>query len=151
MGRNHLRAAANAGLPISGIFDLDAERARTASAEFNVPVLETFDGLGAAIIATPTAAHTSCALPLLQKGVHCLVEKPFAAGEDECRRMIDAAAITGAVLQIGHIERFNPAIEALLARNIDPAAITHLSARRAGPASASIVSRPDARRGGRGG
>jgi len=53
--------------------------------------------------------------------------------------MIEAAAIAGAVLQIGHIERFNPAIETLMAQNLESGAITHLSARRASPASARVT------------
>lgn len=137
MGRNHLRAAAASGFKIAGIFDLDSERARAASAEFGFPVLENFGDLEAAIVAVPTAGHTSSALPLLQKGIHCLVEKPFAATEAECRRMIDAAAIAGAVLQIGHIERFNPAVTALM--DAAPAHITHMAARRAGTASARVM------------
>ncbi len=136
MGRNHLRAAQNGGIAIAGVFDSDLARARAAHTDFGATVLETLGSIDAAIIAVPTAAHFPTALPLLKKGVHCLVEKPFAATESECRQMIEAAAVNRAVLQIGHIERFNPAVEALAARK--PAGITRLTARRAGPASARV-------------
>jgi UDP-N-acetylglucosamine 3-dehydrogenase len=137
MGRNHLRAAQNAGIPIAGIYDSDITRAQAASHDFGCPVLETLNGIEAAIIVVPTAAHFPTALPLLKKGVHCLVEKPYAATEDECRQLIEAAAVNRAVLQVGHIERFNPAIQALLARR--PSGITQMAARRAGPASARVT------------
>ena len=58
---------------------------------------------------------------------------------DPGRTLIDAAKKSGAVLQVGHIERFNPAVEALFARNINPAAISALETKRMGPASARVT------------
>ena len=136
MGRNHLRAAQNVGIAIAGVMDSDTTRAQAAQTDYGAAVLETLDGIDAVIIAVPTAAHFPTALPLLKKGVHCLVEKPFAATENECRQLIEAAAVNRAVLQVGHIERFNPAIQALAARK--PAGITHMATRRVGPASARV-------------
>lgn len=139
MGRNHLRAAQAAGIPIAGILDSNPAQAEAAAAAYACPVLTSLDGIDAAIIAVPTAAHITTALPLLQRGVHCLVEKPFAASEPECQALIEAAAVNRAVLQIGHVERFNPAITALFARDIKGGDITSLTARRMGPASARVT------------
>jgi predicted dehydrogenase len=139
MGRNHLRAAKTSGIPIAGITDSNPAQAEAAAAEYGVSVLTSLDDIDAAIIAVPTAAHVITALPLLQRGVHCLVEKPFAATEQECTALIESAAVNMAVLQIGHVERFNPAITALLTRGIKSADITVLTARRMGQASARVT------------
>ena len=64
----------------------------------------------AAIIATPAGQHVSCALPLLSAGIHCLVEKPIAVEVIDGERLVAAAACHGAVLAIGHSERFNPGV-----------------------------------------
>ena len=140
MGCNYLRAAKARGIEISGIIDTDLEKARRAAAEYGCRVMTSAaPPPDAAVIAVPTAAHGATALPLLPAGVHCLVEKPLAGAESECRALIDAAASNRRILQVGHVERFNPAAEALLARKIDPALITALKARRMGPASARVT------------
>jgi predicted dehydrogenase len=137
MGRNYLRAAKAAGIEISAIYDINADHVEAAAAEYGCKIIAdpNFAHMTAAVIAVPTAAHAGTAGALLKRGVHCLVEKPFAATESECRALIETAAIKNLVLQVGHVERFNPAIVALRAKNIDPAAITAISARRMGPAS----------------
>jgi UDP-N-acetylglucosamine 3-dehydrogenase len=139
MGRNYLRAAKGAGIEIAAVADADAKQATSAAAEFGCTVATDLHDITAAVIAVPTAAHAGVAGALLKRGVHCLVEKPFAATEAECRALIETAAINRAVLQVGHVERFNPAIAALLALNVDPATITGLTARRMGPASARVT------------
>ncbi len=137
MGRNHLRAAQAAGIPIAAVIDTDKTCARAAADAYGCDVSETLDGFDAAIIAVPTAAHAPMTLPLLHAGLHCLVEKPFAASEAECRALIDTAAIRQRVVQVGHIERFNPAIEALFSHA--PRNLRTLTARRMGPASARVT------------
>ena len=138
MGRNYLRAAKAAGIPIAGIIDSNAGQAKAAAAEFGCEILSDTRGVTAAVVAVPTAAHAAIAGPLLKSGVHCLVEKPFAATEAECRALMDTAVIGQAVLQVGHIERFNPAVEALFARAISLGTIAAFTARRMGPASARV-------------
>lgn len=64
----------------------------------------------AAVIATPAGEHVSCALPLLAAGIHCLVEKPIALDVADGERLVAAAARHGALLAIGHSERFNPGV-----------------------------------------
>lgn len=68
-----------------------------------------------AVIATPSAQHLESALPLLEAGIHCLVEKPLALDFAACRQLVSAAQQRGVLLAVGHSERFNPAIH--LARN----------------------------------
>lgn len=65
----------------------------------------------AAVIATPAGEHVSCALPLLAAGIHCLVEKPIALHVVDGERLVAAAARHGALLAIGHSERFNPGVQ----------------------------------------
>lgn len=115
-GRNHLRvigASARAGL--AAVYDPDAERAR-AAAEFGAVPCASLDEFAArcdaAVVAAPTTAHAEVACRLMEAGVDVLVEKPMAATLDEARRMIETAARRARILQVGHLERFNPAVEA---------------------------------------
>lgn len=67
--------------------------------------------IDAAVIATPPDQHLPCALPLLNGGVHCLIEKPLALNLADCTTLITAAAMHNARLAVGHSERFNPEIQ----------------------------------------
>jgi predicted dehydrogenase len=71
-------------------------------------------------VAVPTQFHHRVALPLLQRGVSVLIEKPMVRLLDEGRELIAAAEKSGAVLQVGHVERFNPAVRALRDHKIVP-------------------------------
>ncbi len=64
-------------------------------------------------IAVPTKYHYAVARPLLEAGIHCLIEKPIAAEIDEARELVAVAEASSAILQVGHLERFNPSILAL--------------------------------------
>jgi predicted dehydrogenase len=86
-----------------------AETACRAVADYR----EILDEVEAVSIATPTPLHYPIALDCLERGIHVLVEKPITTTTDEARRLIDTAARTGRVLQVGHLERFNAAILAL--------------------------------------
>jgi predicted dehydrogenase len=86
--------------------------------EFAIPVHATFgelvDNSDAIVVATPTVTHHAVAMEALAAGRHVLVEKPIAATLAEADALIAEASARGVVLQVGHIERFNPAIEAAL-------------------------------------
>lgn len=116
-GRNHVRVASRAErVELAGVVDLDRTRAEAAAAEFGCPVLDLADVPGradAAIVAVPTTAHASTGCALLEAGIDVLVEKPIAPDLASARRLIDAAEAHDRVLQVGHLERFNPAIVAL--------------------------------------
>jgi len=141
MGRNHLRTIkAMSDVTLSAVADV-APLGEEAAKEFGCDDLPAPDFVGkvdAAIIAAPTTLHAQIALPLLRAGIHCLVEKPLAATREDCEALIDAARTGNAVLQVGHIERFNPAIETLFAAGIPSHVLQRIAARRFNPGSARI-------------
>ena len=71
------------------------------------------DGVDAVTIAAPTHLHRDIALACIERGVHVLVEKPIASSVEEGRAIIAAARRAGVTLMVGHVERFNPAVEAI--------------------------------------
>lgn len=144
MGKRHIAAAKRTpGVTLTAVVDADTAQALAGAEMGGCPVFPDTDSLigkiDAAVIAVPTAAHVPTATPLLKAGIGCLVEKPLAATEAECRQLISAASAGQAVLQVGHIERFNPAIETLVYAGLPPASITALAARRMSAASARVV------------
>ena len=117
-GRNHVRVWRELeGVELAGIMDTNAERARQVAAEFGAPVFDSFDALAAARIdavslAVPTKEHERIGCGLLNAGLDVLVEKPMAASLEEADNLIASAQRSGRVLQVGHVERFNPAVAA---------------------------------------
>jgi predicted dehydrogenase len=117
-GRNHIRVLKNLpGAELTGIYDTDPACAAAAAAEFSVPALHSLDALcaasDAAVVAVPTQAHAAVGTALLTAGLDVLIEKPIAPDLDSARQLLDAAAHNNRILQVGHLERFNPAILAL--------------------------------------
>lgn len=117
-GKNHLRVIRdNPGAHLAGVFDIDPGKAHAAAQQYGCPVFSALDDLrgnvDAAIIATPTHTHADVGCRLLEHGIHLLVEKPIAADLESARRLEAAAAQSGRILQVGHLERFNPAVQAL--------------------------------------
>ncbi|HEV3023964.1 MAG TPA: Gfo/Idh/MocA family oxidoreductase, partial [Pirellulales bacterium] len=84
----------------------------------------------AAVVATPTRWHHAVAMDLLSRGIHLLVEKPLAPSEAECAELAVAARRKSLVLQVGHVERFNPALAAVLPHVRSP---KYIEAVRRGP------------------
>jgi predicted dehydrogenase len=78
-----------------------------------VSVAELAKEIDGAVVATPTTSHYDVARELLEAGVDVMVEKPITATADEARRLIDLAAKHGRIVQVGHVERYNPAIVAV--------------------------------------
>ena len=118
-GRNHVRVWRDLpGAELAGIIDTNADRAASVSAEFGTRVLrgehELFsERVDAVSLAVPTREHAGLGSRLLEGGLDVLVEKPMAASLDEVDALIAAASRSGRILQIGHLERFNPAIVAV--------------------------------------
>lgn len=117
-GRNHARAIAS--LPeveLAGLVDVDLVRAQAVAQEFGTRAFSTIaEVLGradAAIVATPTSTHEPVATRLLEAGIDVLVEKPIAHTAEAGRRLDGLAQLHGRILQVGHLERFNPAVLAL--------------------------------------
>jgi len=117
-GRHHLRILSKSeNAELAGVVDLDPARAAAASAEYGCPAYASIGDLAgkidAAIIAAPTSAHAEIGCALLEQGIDLLVEKPIASDLASAHRLVDAAQRHGRILQIGHLERFNPAVAAL--------------------------------------
>ena len=117
-GRNHVRVWRGLeGAKLVGVIDTNAERAREIAAEFGTKVISDLDALtaehvDAVSLAVPTKQHAAVGCRLLDLGMDVLVEKPMAASLEEADRLIAAAKRSDRVLQIGHVERFNPAVAA---------------------------------------
>jgi len=117
-GRNHVRVWRELeGAELVGIVDASSERAASVAAEFGTRVLPSLDVLAvervdAVTLAVPTKEHASVGCRLLSAGHDLLVEKPMAASLAEADDLIAAAKRGGRILQIGHVERFNPAVAA---------------------------------------
>jgi predicted dehydrogenase len=117
-GRHHLRVLSQSlNATLVGVVDSDPERAAQAAAEHNCLTFATLGELkgnvDAAVVAVPTSLHAEVGCELLESGIDVLVEKPIAADFASARRLVDTAAEHQRILQIGHLERFNPAVEAL--------------------------------------
>jgi predicted dehydrogenase len=121
LGRHHARVhatLAEEGMSeFISVVDLNEKTARTIGEERKVNWTtnwrELIGKVDAVSLAVPTEAHCEIACGLLEAGIHVLVEKPIARTLDEADRMIKAAATGSALLQVGHLERFNPALVAL--------------------------------------
>ncbi|HSO80913.1 MAG TPA: Gfo/Idh/MocA family oxidoreductase [Chromatiaceae bacterium] len=105
-----------------GVVDTDPERARAVAQEAGCAVFASLEDVASQVdavsVVVPTTAHLAVAEPLLRRGIHMLLEKPIAATREEGKRIVDLADQGGAILQIGHLERFNAGVMAL-AEHID--------------------------------
>jgi predicted dehydrogenase len=125
IGKNHARLYAE--LPaaeFTAIYDTDRAVAEERATEFGVKAvasLEEFaNEIDAASIATPTSTHFEIGRQLLERGKHLLVEKPITDNAAHATQLAELAAARGLVLQVGHVERFNPVLSALEKRLTNP-------------------------------
>jgi predicted dehydrogenase len=114
-GRNHARVYREMDtVELVGVLDRDATRARKIAQEFGVRAFQGLDELrgtvDAASVAVPTVAHAEVGCRLMAMGVDTLVEKPMAATLAEADELLDASRKHQRILQVGHVERFNPAV-----------------------------------------
>src|SRR5437762_6136820 len=117
-GRNHARVYRELeGAELIGVFDQNQERGAAVAAEFQTQVLTRLQELlgraDAASVAVPTVAHAEVGCRLLEMGLDVLVEKPMAVNLAEADALLKAAKKNGRILQVGHVERFNPAVTAV--------------------------------------
>lgn len=117
MGRNHLRVV-NELPELQLTCAADINRENLASACEPYPAVKRFDSheameelVDAVMISTPTESHYSIAKYFLRSGKHVLVEKPFTLDLEQASELIDLAEANGLILAVGHLERFNPAVE----------------------------------------
>jgi predicted dehydrogenase len=125
LGAIHARIAS--GLPelnLVGVYDLDSSRgqeiAETCHTQAFTSLSQLLSHVQAVSIVVPTEHHYQVAVQALDKGAHLFVEKPITANSDQASDLIHRAEQTGHVLQVGHIERFNPAFQALSRYSLKP-------------------------------
>ena len=123
MGRNHVRLlSALPGAELVGIYDPNPASSEMAAREHGARIFSRLEDLAgeieAAVVAAPTVAHADMGCALLTRGLHVLIEKPLAASLAEADRLLAAAG--DRVLAVGHVEFFNPAVQALLAVGTPP-------------------------------
>jgi len=119
MGRHHARVYAQLdGAELVGVVDCDKQRRDDIVEEWGGCAYETVEelidaGVDAVTIATPTIYHLEAAAPLLERGIACLIEKPLAPTTEVAAAIADAAEEGGAVLQVGHVVRYDPVMRAV--------------------------------------
>ncbi|HVJ95899.1 MAG TPA: Gfo/Idh/MocA family oxidoreductase [Acidimicrobiia bacterium] len=146
MGARHARVVAESDdADLAIVVDTDADRAAKVAGQFGAANGSDLDALAAtcdaAIIATPTEHHAGTALPLLERGVPLLIEKPIAESANDVNRILLASRRFGGPVMCGFVERFNPALVA--AMEIIDAPVVHMRSARHSPhnpgASSTIV------------
>lgn len=125
LGRHHARIyAALENVRLTGVCDLRIERARDVAAELGCPAFDRPERLLPEVdlvsVAVPTTEHHRLARFFLQAGKDVLVEKPMTSTPAEAEDLVSIAAQRQRILQIGHVERFNPAVDVLFSSGIRP-------------------------------
>lgn len=118
MGQHHTRVLSLLkDVEFIGVSDVNVERGLDTASKYRVRFFESYQDLlphvDAVCIAVPTRLHHSVGMDCLRSGVHTLIEKPIAASIAEAESLVNAAAESNGILQVGHIERFNPAFQEL--------------------------------------
>ena len=135
LGQHHARIYAGMpGAELTGIFETSDARAAEICAKFNCRRFGSIEELGEACdavsVVVPTDRHAEVALPLLARKTHLLIEKPLCASLGEAERVLSAAQANGCIVQVGHIEHFNP-VMSFLEKQIDEP--RYLTAERLAP------------------
>ena len=125
LGRHHARILADLpGVELTAVVDTNRDRAQQVASDRGAAAYgdwrEVFDAVDAVTVAVPTERHLEIASAFLERGIHVLVEKPMTATTFDADRMLELARGSGAVLAIGHTERFNPAVERVAPLITDP-------------------------------
>jgi predicted dehydrogenase len=119
MGINHARILSHLdGATLVGVADPDKQRAKTVARAAGCPAMARLEqladcGVEAVSIAVPTRLHHDIALACIERGLHILVEKPIASTSTEGHAIVEAARKAGVTLMVGHVERFNPAVQTI--------------------------------------
>lgn len=121
LGEHHARIYASMnGAVLTGIYDVDGARAESMARKFRTQAFPSLEALAAASnaasVVVPTDRHREVAGFLLERGLHLLVEKPIATTTQEAEELSALAESRNLILQVGHVERFNPVLEVLDAR-----------------------------------
>lgn len=125
LGSIHAKLLAdNPDVTLAGLYDADIDKAKQKATELQTSYFEDIEqallNSDAVVIATPTSLHHSIAVHCINEGKHCLIEKPITHTYDEALDVINRATQNGVIVQVGHVERFNPAFVAAKKYNLNP-------------------------------
>lgn len=144
MGKNHIKTYKSLpNVDLIGVYDINQEVANQAASMFGIKAFKTMEEAASMVdavsIVTTSVTHADVGEFFLNKGIHCLMEKPLACTEEECQRLISAAERNNVTLLVGHIERFNPAVQQMGKILSDTSKIKSLTAQRMSAASGRIT------------
>ena len=144
MGKNHLKTYKSMpNVELIGVYDIFPEAAENAAKMFGIKAFSSMEevakSVNAVSVVTTSTTHADVGELFLNHGIHCLIEKPLATTEEECMRLINAAKKNNVTLLVGHIERFNPAVEQMSKILSDTSKIRSLTAQRMSAASGRIT------------
>jgi len=144
MGKNHLKTYKNLqGVELVGVYDVFSDSAKAAAEMFGIKAFSSMEEVAANVdavsVVTTSVAHAEVGEFFLNHGIHCMMEKPLATTEEECQRLINAAKKNNVVLLVGHVERYNPAVEQMAKILSDTSKIRSLTAQRMSAASGRIT------------
>jgi len=125
LGKIHTKLwAQNAAVNLVGVFDINQQKAKEVAAEFGCRAFgslrELIQSTDAVTIASDTKSHFKLAKKMLENKIHCLIEKPITATYAESKKLIKIAEENKSLVQVGHVERFNPALVAVKKYDLDP-------------------------------
>ena len=144
MGKNHLKTYKSLpGVELVGVYDIFEDAAKAAAEMFGIKAFSSLEEVAqnvqAVSVVTTSVTHADVGEFFLKRGIHCLIEKPLATTPEECERLIKAAKENNVTLLVGHIERFNPAVEQMAKILADTSKIRSLTAQRMSAASGRIT------------
>ncbi len=125
MGRHHARIYRELdGCELIAVIDKDLSRAQEVCAQYGGRAAARFSDVAGNVdaisVAVPTVYHAEVAIPLMERGIPVLVEKPLAQDTQSARQLLEASRRLGCLLQVGHSERFNPVVQAMLRMGVQP-------------------------------
>ncbi|UCC29405.1 MAG: Gfo/Idh/MocA family oxidoreductase [Phycisphaerales bacterium] len=125
MGRHHARIYSELdGCELVAVVDKEPDRARKIASQFggepHTSMADVTRELDAVSVAVPTVYHAEVAIPLMERGVAVLVEKPLAPDSRSAKQLLEACRRCNCLLQVGHSERFNPVVQAMLRMELTP-------------------------------
>ena len=133
MGRNHYRILSSLpGVELAAVCDPVQNDTGSVRQYSELSEMLSREHLDAAVVCVPTVQHHSVALELIDHGIHLLIEKPIAISEEEGREIAEAAAAQGIRAAVGHVERFNPVVTALI-EELEGKTIYSIAITRVGP------------------
>ncbi len=144
MGKNHLKTYANMqGIKLVGVYDVFPDAAKAAAKTYGIKAFSSMEevakNVDAVSVVTTSITHADVGEFFMNQGIHCMMEKPLATTEEGCMRLINAAKNNNVVLMVGHIERFNPAVEQMGKLLSDTSKIRSITAQRMSAASGRII------------